>query len=63
MIRGAGKNCARHSGTRAKPAGPESIATDSEVLDAIAIICTSGIMDSGLRASRGPGMTSDLEHG
>jgi antitoxin HicB len=35
MIGGAGKNYARHSGTRAKPAGPESITTDSEVLDAI----------------------------
>jgi hypothetical protein len=35
MIRGAGDNHARHSGTPAKPAGPESITTNGEVLDAI----------------------------
>jgi hypothetical protein len=48
--RRAGKNHARHSGTRAKPAGPESITTDSEVLDAIRDYLH--VRDYGFRAPR-----------
>jgi len=48
--RGAGKNYARHSGTRAKPAGPESITTYSEVFDAIRDYLR--VRDYGFRAPR-----------
>jgi antitoxin HicB len=50
MIRGAGKNYARHSGTRAKPASPESITTNGEVLDAIRDYLH--VRDYGFRAPR-----------
>ena len=53
-----GRSSTRHSGTRAKPAGPVFITTEWEVLEDASNFRPSVIMDSGLLATLGPGMTT-----